>query len=163
MRWIAATLLGAALAGAAPAARADEAHRLEVAREIVLTTHAVDNMRAAMPAMMAQMRDILVKSNPANAKDVDVIFERSAKRLDSQLESFADLAAKVYAREFSESDLDAMLAFDRTPAGQHVIEKQPEIGRAMMQVGQEWGQGIARDVIAEYQKEKAAAVQAPKL
>ena len=156
-------VLALLLAGSAGAARADDASRLGLAREIVIVTHTVDNTRKLMPTFMGQMRDMLVKMDPTHAKDVDVILQRSSQKLDDQLASFADLAAEVYAREFSEEDLQALLAFDRSPAGQHLIDKQPEITQAMVKVGQRWGQMIAQQVIADYQKEKAAAVPTPKL
>lgn len=151
--------LGASLGGA----RADDASRLKLARELVLVTHTVDNTRKMMPTFMGQMRDMLVKMDPTHTKDIDVILQRSGQKLDDQLASFADLAAEVYAREFSEEDLQAVLAFDKSPAGQHLIDKQPEISQAMVKVGQQWGQMIAQGVIADYQKEKAVEVPTPKL
>ena len=35
--------------------------------------------------------------------------------------------------------------------------------QAMVKVGQQWGQMVAQQVIADYQKEKAATVPTPKL
>ena len=151
------------LAGSATSARADDPSRLKLARELVVVTHTVDNTRKLMPTFMGQMRDMLVKTDPTHTKDIDAILQRSSQRLDDQLASFADLAAEVYAREFSEEDLQAVLDFDKSPAGQHLIDKQPEITQAMVKVGQQWGQMIAQQVIADYQKEKAAGVPSPKL
>ncbi len=151
------------LAGSAGAARADDASRLALARDLVAVTHTVDNTRKMMPTFMGQMRDMLVKMDPTHTKDIEVILQRSSQKLDSQLASFADLAAEVYAREFSEEDLQAVLAFDKTPAGQHLIDKQPEISQAMVKVGQQWGQMVAQQVIADYQKDKAVGVPTPKL
>ena len=156
-------VLALLLAGPAGAARADDASRLKLARELVLVTHTVDNTRKLMPTFMGQIHDILLKMDPGRAKDIDVLLQRSSAKLDDQLASFADLAAQVYAREFSEEDLQAVLASDKTDAGQHLIAKQSEITQAMAKVGQQWGQMIAQQVIADYQKEKAATVTAPKL
>ena len=156
-------VLGLLLAGSAGPAHADEASRLKLARDIVVVTHTVDNTRKLMPTFMGQVRDMLVKMDPTHTKDVDIILQRSSQKMDDQLASFADLAAAVYAREFSEEDLQAVLAFDKSPAGQHLIDKQPEIAQAMAKVGQQWGQMIAQQVIADYQKEKAAAAPSPKL
>lgn len=156
-------ILALMLAGWAGDARADDASRLAVARELVTVTHTVDNTRKPMPLFMSQVREMLVKADPSHTKDIDVILQRSSQKMDDQLANFADLAAEVYAREFSEEDLQALLAFDKTPAGQHLIEKQPEISQAMVKVGQQWGQMLAQQVIADYQKEKAASVPSPKL
>ena len=148
--------LGAVFLGSA--ARADDASRVKLARELVVVTHSVDNIRKLMPTLMTQVRTMLVQQNPTETKTIDTLLQRSTQRLDQQLDSFADLAAQVYAREFSEDDLQALLAFDRSPAGQHLIDKQPEITQAMMGVGQRWGQSVAQQVVEEFNKEKAAPV-----
>jgi hypothetical protein len=152
--------LGAVFLGSA--ARADDASRVKLARELVVVTHSVDNMRRIIPTLMTQVRTMLVQQNPTETKTIDTLLQRSMRRLDQQLDSFADLSAQVYAREFSEDDLQALLAFDRSPAGQHLIDKQPEINGAMMEVGQRVGQSIAEQVVEEFKKEKAAPVP-PKL
>ncbi len=162
MRWtmMATVALVAVLVGSS--ARADDASRLKFARELVVVTHAVDNMRKIVPTLMTQVRTMLVQQNPAETKTIDTLLQRSTQHLDRQLDSFADLTAQVYAREFSEDDLRALLAFDRTPTGQHFIDQQPEINQAMVGVGQRVGQSIAEQVVEEFKKEKAAPVP-PKL
>jgi len=162
MRWtmMATVALVAVLVGSP--ARADDASRLKLARELVVVTHTVDNMRKIVPTLMTQVRTMLVQQNPAETKTIDTLLQRSTQRLDQQLDSFAEFAAQVYAREFSEDDLGALLAFDRSPTGQHFIDKQPEINQAMIEVGQRVGQSIAEQVVEEFKKEKAAPVP-PKL
>ena len=161
MRWMAATLL--ALALAARAARADDdAGRLALARQVVEVAHAGDNMRAVMPVMVQQMRMLLKQQGNTDASQVDLYITRFQQKFETEIPGFTDLVAKVYAREFSDADLTDLLAFYRTTAGQHLLAKQPEIAKGMLTVGQQWGQSIAQEVLAEIQKEKAAA-PSPKL
>ena len=162
MRCIALAILATGLASAAPAARADNASRLKVARVVVETSHAADNMRAVMPLMMSQMRGVLVQQFAGDAKGIDGYLQRFQTKFEASVPGFVDLVAEVYAREFTEADLNDLLAFYRTPAGQHLLDEQPEIAKGMMTVGQRWGQNIAKEVLAEIQKEKQAA-PAPKL
>jgi uncharacterized protein len=42
----------------------------------------------------------------------------------------------VYTRNLESSDIDEMIRFFRTPAGQHFLEKQPVIMQESMEVGQ---------------------------
>lgn len=163
MRWMMfAVILGSLLPAASGAARADDASRLKLAREIVVVTHTADNMRKIMPTVMGQVRTMLIQQHAGDKKMIDAVLNRSTQHIDEQIDGFVDLAAEVYAREFTEEDLQALLAFDHTPAGQHLIEKQPVIAQAMMVTGQKWGQLVAKQAIDEISKEKAE-VPAPKL
>ncbi len=146
-------------ASAAAPARADDASRLQAARTIVEVTHAADNLRRFLPTFSQQMRPLLLQSG-ADAKEVDTFMTEIGKRFAAQTDSFVDLAAQVYAREFSQDDLDALLAFYRMPAGQHLLDKQVVITQGMVAVGQQWGQAVARQVLDDFAKRKA---QDPKL
>lgn len=44
---------------------------------------------------------------------------------------------RIYADMYTESELRELTAFYRTPIGQKLIDKTPEIGKAMMQMSQE--------------------------
>lgn len=162
MRRIALAILATGLAAAAPAAHADDASRLAVARQVVEAAHAADNMRVVMPVMMNQMRALLVQQPGSDPKSVDTYLQRFQARFETGIPDFVGLVAAVYAREFSESDLDDLLGFYKTSAGQHLLAKQPEIAKGMLLVGQRWGESIAKDVLADMQREKKAA-PAPKL
>lgn len=52
--------------------------------------------------------------------------------------------AAASAREFTEDDLDGMLAFDRTPLGQGIIARNPVLVRDSALAGRQLGQEIAR-------------------
>ena len=157
MRWIAATLVALSLSAMSSAALADDASRLKLARQVVETAHAGDNMRAVMPVMAQQMRTLLGQQGNASEAQIGNYVQRFQDRFDKEIPSFVDLVAKVYAREFSDEDLSNLLSFYRTPTGQHLLGKQQEIAKGMLVVGQEWGKTIAQEVLAEIQKENSKA------
>ena len=162
MRWIAAAALALALVAPPFGARADDASRLKVAHEVVDVVHAGDNMRAIMPVMTDQMRAMLVQQGTADKALVDLFVARFSKRMDEQIPEFLDLVAQVYAREFSEEDLQNLLGFYRTPTGQHLLAKTAMIGKSMALAGKQWGENIGREVGAEIDKERGANAS-PKL
>ena len=159
MRRVFAAVLTMTLAQAATPARADDAARLRIAREIVATTHTAEKVRQMMPTFMQQMRPLLERSG-GDPKAVDAFMGGMEKRFDAQVDGFVDLAAQVYAREFSDDDLQALLTFYRTPAGQHLLDKQVLITQGMAAVGGRWGEMVAKQVLEDFAKQKA---QAPKL
>lgn len=158
MRWT-APLFALFLVAASGPALADDEGRLALARQVVEAAHAGDNMRALMPTFLGQMRQMLQAQAGGDASRVDDFLQRFQKRFDDGVPSFVDLVARVYAREFSDEDLAGLLSFYRSPTGQHLLGKQVAIAQGMAKVGAEWGQNMAREIIAEFQKEKGGAAE----
>ena len=49
------------------------------------------------------------------------------------------LVVPVYARHFTAEEMESMIAFYRTPAGQKLVSKLPVITEESMAVGRRWG------------------------
>lgn len=73
-----------------------------------------------------------------------VLFAKYAKPAE-----LVALQKKVYLAELSTSDIEALLAFYRTPAGKNYLKAQPRIRLKSMTEGQAWGQKIAARVLKE--------------
>lgn len=71
------------------------------------------------------------------------------------------LVIPIYQKYLTESDLQAINDFYQTPAGQKLIQVQPNIARESMMVGQAWGQKIAKKLITKYQKLQAEQASEP--
>ncbi len=139
---------------AAPA-YADDQSRLREARKVVQLSHSADQVRALLPLMDQQLRPVLLGESGNNAKAVDQFMAKMDQRISQNVDSFVDLAAQVYAREFTDDDLDALIAFYQSPAGQHLVDKQVVIASGMMAVGQQWGAQIAQDILKEFKQEQS--------
>ncbi|MDQ0471198.1 DUF2059 domain-containing protein [Labrys wisconsinensis] len=160
MRILGTALLSLILAGGGGAARADEQSRLALAREAVQASHATDNMRRVFPTILAQLKPLLLKQG-GTEKSIDDFNTRILAKMDPQLDKLTDLAAQIYAREFSDEDLQNLVAFYHSPSGQHLIAKQPEIAQFMTTVGAQWGREMAQSVMDDYRKEQAARTAQP--
>ena len=64
-----------------------------------------------------------------------------------------DLVIPIYQKYLTEEDIQAINAFYNTPEGKKLIRVQPLIIQESMQVGQQWGEEIARKVIKRYEEE----------
>jgi hypothetical protein len=161
MRMVKAAFLGLAFASSlAIAAHADDESRLALARDLVKETHANDNARLLMPAIANQMKPMLARQG-LDQKLIDDFTSRLLAKLNGDLDKFGDLAAQVYAKEFSEQDLANLLAFYKTPTGQNLIAKQPIISQGMATAGIQWGQVLAREVLQDIQNDKAKKRSSP--
>jgi len=60
-----------------------------------------------------------------------------------------NLTIPVYAKYYTEEDLDQIVAFYKTPAGRKVISVTPQIVQESMMLGREWGQKLGEKILSE--------------
>ena len=154
-------LVAAVMIFSAASVHADEQSRLQEARELVELSHAVDHAREVLAIFSKRMRPILLQQSGSNTKLVDQLMAKMEQRSAQNIGGFVDLAAQLYAREFSDDDLNAMVSFYESPAGQHLVAKQVVIASGMMALGQKWGEQVAQDVLKEFKQDQGTG--APKL
>jgi len=90
---------------------------------------------SVMKAMTDQARANMAQFGLADDKDFQAVLDRTTQRMWDQMSvtmsaSLPDIfesMAHAYARLFSREDLAAMLAFAKTPAGQHFFQRSPGI------------------------------------
>lgn len=88
-----------------------------------------------MNSIVAQLRKSMDKYQAAGDKDMQAVADRSMGRMYDQIQvifqanlpDYFDSMAHAYARLFSPDDLAAILAFVKTPAGQHFFEQSSKI------------------------------------
>lgn len=95
-----------------------------------------------MDAMIAQFEQI---------PDLPDGFLKEFKRL-AKPSDLVDLIVPIYSRHVEEADIDALIAFYRSPAGQRFVKAQPHITRESMEAGQRWGESLARQVIQSMER-----------
>lgn len=62
-------------------------------------------------------------------------------------DELTNLYVPIYAKYYSDSDLDELLKFYRTPVGQKMISIMPALMQDSMNAGREWGQKLGKRVI----------------
>lgn len=133
----------------------------------------VTQVRKLVDSMMSQM-DTLLLQTVAQATQGQAIPPKIQKEIDQQRaemmglmkdllawEKLEPLYVRVYQKTFTQQELDAMLAFYKTPAGAAMIAKMP----AVMQNTMEEMQGLMGPVMEKMQrmqKDVAAQMKAEK-
>ena len=107
-------------------------------RELIRITHATEMAQR----MLAPIAEALSKAYP----EVPVAFWQEMAAATSGAE-FEAILVDVYKSHVSQEDIRALLAFNRSPAGQRVIAKMPAIMAASQAAGQRWGASIAEGYI----------------
>jgi hypothetical protein len=153
MRRVALGLI-AAFALCLPAAHADDAAHLALARDVIAAMHTADQMRLALPAMAKQARPVLFVQAGGDDKGIDDFLARYDSNADALITQVTDKIAEIYAQNLTDADLKGLLAFYKSPAGLDFIGKENVITAATQQLGVQWGQAYMRDAVQKYKAER---------
>lgn len=141
-RWIgvlAICLAGAALA--APAAAQDS--KIEKAREIFRVMQAETIVDQMVEAAFRQVGPMMQQSHPElPPAALTIVREEIAASLRQGMPELVEQMAGVYEQVFTEAELDGMLDFYRSPVGQSLLDKMPQVMSRSMQFSQQWAIGM---------------------
>jgi hypothetical protein len=136
------TASAAASAAAPPASGSDAALdpvALDLAHQIIAIAFPPEKRSqmyaSIMDSIMDQTRKNVESKLGTGDADLDAVLDRSLQRMHDQMKvtmnasipDYFESFARAYARDFSRDDLQAVLAFVKTPAGQHYFARAPEL------------------------------------
>ncbi|MFN7960976.1 MAG: DUF2059 domain-containing protein [Thermoanaerobaculia bacterium] len=87
------------------------------------------------------------------------LFTRFRAQLD--LEEMMNRIQAVYDKNFTDEELDGLIAFYSTPVGQSVLHKQTAIAEQTSATSGEWGEKIGQQLIAEITRARTEKKAAP--
>lgn len=155
------SLLLIAVLALSPAAFAqDNAAKLALAREAIAAMQAdkmFDGLAAQMKQMAAQHSQIPATATPEQRQKFEAL---QGKIMDLSMNEARTLITKmdaIYASVYSEAELKAMVAFFKSPEGQSMLAKQPQIMGQIMPLIQQ----MQRDIAPKMQKLIEEAKAAP--
>lgn len=152
-----------ALLSSAMAQEISESH-LKAAAEAVKAIKATDQFDAILPRAADALRGELLKKDPNLSDQINAIVTDKTIALAGRRADLETEAARVYARVFTEEELNAITAFYTGPAGQKLIKEGTILVRELVKAANIWQEGIARDLAGsvgeELQKISPAAAPA---
>jgi uncharacterized protein len=166
-----ALLLVLALPFSAVSAHADDASHRAKAEEMMTLLHAeklVDQISANLKKQVADAANKVIGASPTpEQKSQALDLENKAfKMIDDQIgwkvmePGFAD----VYAKNFTDTELDAIITFYKSPAGEALLTKMPQVNS---QVGEFGSSKMAtlepqlKQLFQDFQKSQAATPHPP--
>ena len=148
MRWMVSCLVAAAVLCGSACFADDVERRRELAAELLdaldmKTTLAksFEATKAMIPAQMQQMR----KNLPGQGAGAEAAKAAAEKALEKTMalvaeemswEKMKEDYVAIYADVFTVEEMEALLAFYRSPAGRAFVAKQPELMQRSMEVSQ---------------------------
>ena len=139
-RWI--VMLAVVMVVAPMGARADEASKAAKVKELFAVTHvdhSLDRMRSAMGQQVqatAKNAAGAERMTPEKKKIQQEYIDNSMKVVDQQFgwPVLEPAFTKLYMDSYSEADLDGILAFYKSPAGQDMLNKTPALSSGVMEI-----------------------------
>ena len=142
-----------------------EAH-IKAARAAIAAIKATDSYDMLLPAAAQMLKQELIQQNPDLTDMITSTVDEKALALAPRRADLEREAALVYAKSFSEADLNAIAAFYSSAAGKAFIANAPIVAREVTKAVDIWQRGIQRDLATavgeSISKEVDAQVKAAK-
>jgi hypothetical protein len=119
---------------------------LAMARQLVVTMRAADNVKAILPQIAKGLKPVIVQNRPEVERDYDAIMPVLLDSMSGRMNELIDQIAMLYARAFSAKEMQELNAFYQTETGQKLINSLPQIAIESMQIGQRFGQAVAAEL-----------------
>jgi hypothetical protein len=144
-----------ALVAFSPAAYSQQpsAAAIASAKELVAVTGSTALFTPLITGVVEQAKLLFLQQNPGLSKDLNEISEKLRTDLAPRLVELSDEVAKLYASNFTEPELKAILAFYQSPAGKKLLTQQPKVVDASMKFAQDWANKLSDEVIGKIREE----------
>jgi hypothetical protein len=153
------------IAGATFAADGVSDSHLKAARAAITAIRVTNPFDNILPTISMQLKNTLIQGSPNYEPLISEVVDEQALALVPRRADLEKEAAQIYAKAFTEEELNAIAAFYTSPAGQKLLKDGPLAIRELGKAGDIWATGISRDMskatdaalekkIAEQQKTK---------
>lgn len=151
---LAALVLSLALAS--PAAFAQTKPTLAAtatAKELIKVTGANGLFNPLIAGVVEQAKILFLQQDPSLAKDLNEIAAKLRTDLAPRMSELDDEVARLYTADFTEQELKEILVFYKSPTGQKLLAKQPQVIDNSMKFAQTWANKLSDQVIAKMRDE----------
>jgi hypothetical protein len=166
-RFVAALLILVAASFIAPAAMAASAtdqqvdHLMEVMRVEQTLNAILPQIRASQQQMVSQLTTDKPLTDEQR-KRLDAFLDRSSERIATALawKNMQPVYRDIYRQTFTAEDIDAMVAFYGSQAGQNLLDKMPQLMQNSMAAVQKMLVPILQDMQKDLEAEATNAADA---
>lgn len=129
---------------------------LELARQVFIASKTGRAFDEILPTVADRAKTTFIQSNPQMQLGIIEVVDRVALNLVKERKELDEGLIRVWARAFEPDDLQVMLEFYQSKAGQAFVEQYPKLISTQLAVGDNWTQSIgnklANQVRVELQK-----------
>ncbi len=122
-----------------------EAH-IKAARSAMAAVKATEQYDILLPAAAQMLKTELIQQNPDLTDVISSTVDEKALALAARRADLEKEVALIYARAFSEAELNTIATFYNSEAGKKLLTQGPLINRDMTRAADIWQRGIQRDL-----------------
>lgn len=133
---------------------------LKAARAAINAVKATKSYDMLLPAAAQMLKTELIQQNPDLTDLITTTIDEKALALAARRADLEREVALVYARTYTEADLNAMAAFYGSETGKKLLSQGPIVAREVTKAADIWQRGIQRDLATEVGKHIEQVVDA---
>ncbi|MBL8576270.1 MAG: DUF2059 domain-containing protein [Mesorhizobium sp.] len=122
---------------------------IKAARAAMASVKATEQYDMLLPAAAQMLKTELIQQNPDLTDLISSTIDEKALALAARRADLEREVALIYARAFSETELNSIATFYSSEAGQKLLTQGPLINREMTRAADIWQRGIQRDLATE--------------
>jgi hypothetical protein len=126
---------------------------IAAATELLTMKNASAMYAQAVPNVVAQTKDALLRENLMYQKDLNEVAVVVAQKLAGRQNEIGEGMAKIYANQFTEQELKDLVVFYKSPLGQKLLSTEPKAIQLSMAYMNKWGQVFAEAVNEQFRIE----------
>jgi hypothetical protein len=134
-------------------AQAPDPARHAAAKEMLVHSGGTRQFDEVITLVFDQLAGGYAGAAPGKEKEIRAVFQELAPKFKPRQAQVMDQLAALFAKELTKQDLDAIVAFYKSPVGLKLVNAQSKTMREAMQIGQNWGMQLGMDIDAEARKE----------
>jgi uncharacterized protein len=136
-----------------PAAFAADAPNVVLAKQMLQVTHGDTVFTPLIPGVVEQARLFYLQQNPSLGKDLNDVAAKIRTDLQPRFAELMEDIAKIYAESFSEQEMKEIIGFYQTPAGKKMLDQQPRLVDASMNLAGNWANKLSEEVTSRIRDE----------
>jgi hypothetical protein len=122
-------------------------------KELVAITGATTLFNPLIAGVVEQAKLLYLQQNPALSSDLNEIAAKIRTDLAPRQAELNDEVARLYAVNFSDQELRAIIAFYQSPPGKKMLAQQPQVVDASMKFAQTWSNSLSEEVVGKFREE----------
>lgn len=126
---------------------------LDSARKAIRAIHATDQFDSFLPNAAHDLKNELINDDPNLATAISDIVDKQALVLAKRRSDLEKEIAHVYAKYFTQKELDAITAFYSSDTGRKFLTEVPNIARDAYSTFDVWRSSLMQDLIKNVKKE----------
>ena len=133
------------------------ASHIAEAKKALTATKATETFDSILLGASAKLKNQLTANNPSDAEKIGNTVDDEAIALAVRRGDLEGEAARLFAKNFTESELTEITTFFTSPTGAKYLVATPLLARELGKAARIWANGITRDLAVNVNKKMAAS------